>query len=167
MLREWRRRELLERLDETAIWPTTLCASTLRRQSIPGLLGSEPRGAGGGRGQAPPGSDRGASSAPLEAPYHAAVGARLAELGNGCLVLPRAGCKLEGTRPLAASANPLAHGHRRPDAHGDLTDSFRPQLKSPILNEGRGVRTTLKEVPHAYQVTGRAALVARASGWRP
>jgi hypothetical protein len=29
-----------------------------------------------------------------------------------------------GLRLLAASSNPLAHGHRRPDAHGDLTDSF-------------------------------------------
>ena len=54
---------------------------------------------------------------------------------------------LGATRLLAASSNPLAHGHRRQDAQGDLTDSFLLSSRGPILNEGRVVRTTLKEVP--------------------
>ena len=43
--------------------------------------------------------------------------------------------------------------------HGDLTDSFVLSSTGPILNEGRVVRTALKEVPHAYEVTGRDAPV--------
>jgi len=78
-------------------------------------------------------------------------GPQLAQLGKNrrgkaALYSRARGVNLGGTGLLAASANPLVHGHRRPDAHGDLTDSFRPQLKSPILNEGRVVQTAFKEV---------------------
>jgi hypothetical protein len=51
--------------------------------------------------------------------------------------------------------------------HGDLTDSFVLSSTGPILNEGRVVPTALKEVPHAYEVTGRAAPLARPTGRRP
>ena len=62
------------------------------------------------------------------------------------LVFPPAGCRLGPTRTFAASANPLAHGHRRPDTLGDLTGSFRPQLKRSDSQRGRVARTALKEV---------------------
>ena len=51
--------------------------------------------------------------------------------------------------------------------HGDRTDSFVLSSTEPMLNEGRVLRTALKEVPHANKVTGRAGPVAQPSGRRP
>jgi hypothetical protein len=44
------------------------------------------------------------------------------------------------------SSNPLAHGRRRQDAHGDLTDSFLISSRGPILNEGREGKRCSREV---------------------
>lgn len=77
------------------------------------------------------------------------------------------GVSLGGTRLLAASSNTLAHGHRRPDAHGDLTDSFLLSSRGPILQRGSCSPNGAQGGPHDYQVTGRAARGARPPGCRP
>lgn len=62
---------------------------------------------------------------PLEAIYDAAVQVTAHPARKRApLCCCRRGVNLGGTRPSRGSVEPPAYGHRRPDAHGDLTDGF-------------------------------------------